>query len=177
MVTEREIMLVSALYVTVVIFLYIQQYNQDALVQYLSHHKSEIENRQVADLQEAHRRRILSLKTEHNFDKHQLQGSLNVAIAKFDRLNGEYDWMSDAYQDQIRSLQEQEDRINYLEVKLHELGQTSPTIRQPFSAPPSQIRFANPPRRQHGAGAPSPLNQVSTPSANAAMRYTKPHRS
>lgn len=67
------------------------------------------------------------------------------------------------YQDQLRTNQEQEDRIVFLEVKLKELGQLSPSAATaPFSAPASQISFAKPQRRARGvAKMPSPLSQTS----------------
>lgn len=55
--------------------------------------------------------------------------------------------MSDTYQNQMRNMQELEDRIAYLEVKLKESGQLTPSTRLPFSAPASQISFSHPPRR------------------------------
>jgi hypothetical protein len=141
----------------------VQQNAKQDLVRYLSRHKSEIEERQVMDVHEAHRRRILALKSAHNDETRQLQDTISISKAQFDRLNGEYNWMSDTYQEQTRMIHEQEDRIAYLEGKLHEFGQTTPTTRQPFSAPPSQIKFNKPPRRlRHDstAGAPSPLAHV-----------------
>lgn len=51
------------------------------------------------------------------------------------------------YRDQMRSTHEQEDRIAYLEMKLREFGQFTPSGRIPFSAPFSQIQFSKPPRR------------------------------
>jgi chromosome segregation ATPase len=142
-----------------------QQHAKQDLIQYLSHHKSEIEERQIMDLQVAHRRQVLALKSEHSNEIRQLNGNIRTVNAKFDRLDGEYNWMSDTYQEQTRLVHEQEDRIAYLEGKLHEFGQTTPNTRQPFSAPPSQIRFNNPPRRTRydsAAGASSPLANVST---------------
>ncbi|KAF1913384.1 hypothetical protein BDU57DRAFT_542012 [Ampelomyces quisqualis] len=163
LVSDREIMLMSSLYITMVIFFFMQQHNKKALVEYLARHSSDIEKNQIMDLQESHRRRILSLKTEHVNEVRQLQSAVLTASAKFDRVNTEYNWMSDAYQDQMRTIQEQQDRIDYIENKLREFGQTTPTTQQPFSAPATQIAFAAPPRRQFfdfGTPGLRPLSQV-----------------
>lgn len=137
---------------------------KDNISDYFSRHQCEIEARQLGDLQEAHRRRILSLKSEHKNELHHFQGIIHFSNARSDRLEAEYDFITQAYQDQMRTVQEQEDRITYLERKLQETGQASPLTRQPYSAPSHQIQFAKPPRRSRGsiaAGAPSPLSQVS----------------
>jgi hypothetical protein len=162
LVTDRELALVTTLYVVLIMVVGARNNYQDALDKYLSPPMKEIVRQQILDLEYAHRQRLLSVKDEHNTTVKRLQGLLHSANAKFDRLNFEYDWMSNTYQDQMRSLQEQQDRLDYLELKLGEFGQTTPTARQPFSAPPSRIQFANPPRRSLAAGAPSPLAQVST---------------
>jgi cell division septum initiation protein DivIVA len=159
-------MLMSALYVAIIAFLCIQQYNKHVLLQYFSQHHTEIEQRQLTDLQEVHRRRVLALKTEHHNEVRQLQGQIHAANAKVDRAHSEYNWMSDAYQDQMRTVQEQEDRVNYLERKLQEFGQNTATTIQPYSAPSSRIQFDNPPRRlrsRSATGLASPLAQVSIP--------------
>jgi hypothetical protein len=166
LITEREVTLIIGLYMATILMFCVQEFTKQDLVRYISHHKSEVEERQVMDVHEAHRRRILALKSAHNDEMRQLHGTISTSKAQFYRLNGEYNWMSDTYQEQIRMIHEQEDRIAYLEGKLHEFGQTTPTTRQPFSAPPSQIKFNKPPRRsRHDSttGAPSPLAHVSFP--------------
>jgi hypothetical protein len=158
--------LTTALFVAAVAFFYYQHSNKNALLRYLAHHETEIENKQLDDLQEAHCRRVMTIKHLHHDEIHLLQGSLNTVSANFDRLNSEFSWMSNLYQDQMRMAQEQEDRLHYLESKFQEAGQRTPVTRQPFSAPPSRIQFANPPRRARSAmrspatGVPSPLAQV-----------------
>jgi hypothetical protein len=159
--------LTTALFVAAVACFYNQHFNKNALLRYLARHKSEIENKQLDDVQEAHCRRIVTLRHLHHDEIRLLQGSLNTVSANFDRLNNEFSWMSTMYQDQMRMAQEQEDRLHYLESKLQEAGQRTPMARQPFSAPPSRIHFANPPRRSRSvirspaSGVPSPLAQVS----------------
>jgi DNA repair exonuclease SbcCD ATPase subunit len=172
LVTDREIALVAALYVMLIMMVGAHNNFLDALDKHISAPQKESERQQELDLQEVYRRRQLVVKNEHKLEINQLQGLLHAANAKFDRLNFEYEWISNAYQDQMRSLQEQEDRLNYLERKLAEFGQTTPITRQPFSAPPSQIQFANPPRRALAAGAPSPLAQVGTHHKPAALSAT-----
>lgn len=120
----------------------------------------------LADVKEAHRRHVITLKYDHNTQVSQLQGSLRTANVKFDRLHHDYEWLSEMYQDQMRATQEQEDRLGYLEGKLQEFGQLTPVKRAPFSAPPTQINFSNPPRRSRDNAASksgaksSPLSQV-----------------
>jgi hypothetical protein len=157
-------MLMSTLYLALIAFVYTQQYNKQALLQYFSQHRTEIEQRQLTDLQEVHRRRILVLKSEHVQEIRHLQDSIHAANAKFDRTHAEHNWISGVYQDQMRTVQEQEDRIGYLERKLQEFGQNSPATLPPYSAPSSTIQFANPPRRLRSSTAAdlaSPLAQVS----------------
>ncbi|OAL03278.1 hypothetical protein IQ06DRAFT_374456 [Phaeosphaeriaceae sp. SRC1lsM3a] len=162
-ITDREVVLLLAFNAVVIFFVCVSQLTKDNLTDYFLRHQCEIESRQLGDLQEAHRRRILLLKAEHKSELHHLQGIIHGTNSRYDRLEAEYDWVTTAYRDQMRTMQEQEDRINYLEHKLREASQASPTIRQPYSAPSSQIQFAKPPRCSRGsvaAGAPSPLSQV-----------------
>lgn len=145
---------------------------KDNLSDYFSRHQCEIESRQLGDLQEVHLHRILALKSEHKSELQHLQGLIRTIHTRYTRLEGEYDWIITAYQDQMRTIQEQEDRIDYLERKLREIGQASPSTRQPYSAPSSQIQFAKPPRRSRGsvtAGMLSPLSQVCCSSSTSAM--------
>ncbi|CAO2652722.1 Nn.00g021330.m01.CDS01 [Neocucurbitaria sp. VM-36] len=165
-VTDREIALLIVVFAAVALALSSRLSSAKAITQFLSRHTNDVQDKQLADVKEAHRRRIAALKYDHQTQLHQLQGSLNTANAKFDRLHHDYDWMSGMYQDQMRSTQEQEDRITYLEVKLREFGQLTPGARLPYSAPPGQINFSNPPRRDRtdsamkSPAASSPLKQV-----------------
>lgn len=152
-----------ALNIFAAFFVCVTQSTKESLIDYFSRHQCEIESRQLGDLEEAHRRRILSLKSWHQSELHHLQGLLHTQNARYMRLEGEYDFVTTAYQEQMRACQEQEDRIDYLQRKLTETGLTSPSTRQPYSAPSSQIQFAKPPKRARGgvaAGLPSPLSQV-----------------
>ncbi|KAH7382435.1 hypothetical protein DE146DRAFT_636610 [Phaeosphaeria sp. MPI-PUGE-AT-0046c] len=163
LLTDKEIVLLVTINATVALLFSAMQLFKNDFSKYFSHHQYEIESRQLGDLQEAHRRRILGLKSEHKNDLNPFKGLVHRANARYLRLEGEYDWITTAYQDQMRTTQEQEDRIDYLQSKLQEIGQASPSTRQPYSAPPSQLQFAKPPRRSRGsiaAGAPSPLSQV-----------------
>lgn len=117
--------------------------------------------KQLKDLTEAHCRRITGLKREHDREQLRLMNRLKDADLKFDYLWGEHDQISTLYQEQIRNNQEQEDRIQYLEKKLQEFGQTAPVARAPFSAPPTQITFLSPPRRNRfKEGLKTPLSKV-----------------
>ncbi len=106
------------------------------------------------------------MKHESSREILRLRSDVNNAALKFDRLYNEHDYISSMYQEQVRHTQEQEDRIEYLEKKLQEFGQSTPISRVPFSAPPSQITFSNPPRRErpnevfHSIPLASPLAQV-----------------
>jgi hypothetical protein len=131
-----------------------QHYNKQELFQYLSNIKANMEKQQVADLEEAHRRRVLALKRQHDREAHQLRGSLDSLNAELDRLDNEHNWLCVTYQDLMRKAQEQQDRITYLEGKFQESGKLTPAMHPPFSAPPSQIQFANP---QHRSGIDSAM--------------------
>jgi hypothetical protein len=151
----------------VIFAVFASRINNSAILTFLTRHASDIANKQLADLQESHRKRVTALKAELNAQLHRAQADLMRVNSNFDRLNNEYDWMSSMYQDQMRTCQEQEDRIGYLEVKLQEFGQLTPVVRAPFSAPPGQVQFSNPPRRarfdsvtKSPSTAPSPLAQV-----------------
>ncbi|KAJ4362925.1 Aminopeptidase Y [Neocucurbitaria cava] len=165
-ITDREIWLLVAVFASVAIGIGSNFCCADAAVQYLKRHTTEVQNKQLEDLKEAHGRRIAALTYEHQVRINQLEASLHAADDKFDRLYHDYEWMNGMYQEQMRNTQEQEDRIAYLETKLQEFGQLTPGARVPFSAPPSRIHFTYPPRRarndsaMRSAAASSPLNQV-----------------
>lgn len=165
LVTNREVTLVFTLFSAVIFTVFASQINNSAIITFLSRHATDIANKQLADLSEAHRKRIASLKAEHNAQLHRTQSELTRIHGSFDRLNTEYDWMSGMYQDCMRTAQEQEDRIAYLEVKLLEFGQLTPAVRAPFSAPPGQVRFSNPPRRARFDSAVKSASPVASPLA------------
>ncbi|UPX20687.1 Aminopeptidase Y [Ascochyta rabiei] len=149
-ITDREAGLLVALSVVVAMVIIHKHLNKNAVVAYLNRHVGEVQNTMLLDLQEFHRKRVATLKINHNQTMREAQDEIRRLHAKFDRLNSEYDWISTMYQDQMRTNQEQEDRIAFLEVKLKEFGQLkSSASSAPFSAPASQINFANPPRRTH----------------------------
>ncbi|KAH7361310.1 hypothetical protein BKA66DRAFT_444696 [Pyrenochaeta sp. MPI-SDFR-AT-0127] len=165
-IKDREVSLIVTLYAVVLFATLVQTSSKHSVTKLLARHTTEIQDKQVADIKEAHRRHVLTLKGDHQTQIHLLQGSINTANAKFDRLHHDYDWMSNMYRDQMRSAQEQEDRIAYLEMKIQESGQLTPNARAPFSAPPSRVQFSNPPRRDRFNPAMkspallSPLKQV-----------------
>ncbi|XPS77536.1 Aminopeptidase Y [Ascochyta lentis] len=136
--------------------------NKDAVVAYLNRHMGEVHNLMLLDLQEFYRKRVATLKADHNQTMREAHDEIRRLHTKFDRVNSEYDWILAVYQDQMRTSQEQEDRITFLEVKLKEFGQLTPSATPaPFSAPASQINFTNPPRRVRGAvRSSSPLSQT-----------------
>ncbi|KAL5115189.1 Aminopeptidase Y [Pleosporales sp. CAS-2024a] len=166
LVTDREIVLVGALYVVVILSLYIQQCSQDAVLRLFNVHNEEVNSRIVEDLKESHRREVLSLKSSHGTETRRLRGDLAKANSNSDRINDEYNWVVNAYDDQMRTVQELEDRGDYLEAKLREIGALSPASHQPFSAPSTQLHFENTPllgrapRRRSAVRVPSPLAQV-----------------
>ncbi|KAF1843259.1 uncharacterized protein K460DRAFT_341182 [Cucurbitaria berberidis CBS 394.84] len=163
-IADREVSLLIVVFAILVSTLFFRLSSAKAVINYISRHTTEIQDKQIADMKEAHRRRVAALKYEHQMQHHQLQANLNTANVKFDRLYSDHDWISGMYQDQMRSIQEQEHRIAYLEVKLQEFGQRTPGAHMPFSAPSSQISFSNPPRRNRSTMrspvGPSPLAQV-----------------
>jgi hypothetical protein len=99
LVTDREIALVAALYVMLIMMVGAHNNFLDALDKHISAPQKESERQQELDLQEVYRRRQLVVKNEHKLEINQLQGLLHAANAKFDRLNFEYEWISNAYQD------------------------------------------------------------------------------
>ena len=115
----------------------------------------------ILDLQEAHRKRMILVNSANNQNIREAAIENYRITAKFNRLNNQYDYISEMYKDQTRLNSEQEDRIYYLESKLKEFGNsTFASSGPPFSAPASQVTFADPPRRAGGAvAATSPLSQ------------------
>ncbi|KAL6711751.1 Aminopeptidase Y [Coniothyrium glycines] len=170
-VTDRELLLIVALFAIVASSVVSTSSASRASRAFLSQHAGAVHEKQIEDLREAHRRHVAALKYEHQTLIRELQSSLDAANAKFDRVHRDYDWMSGMYQDKIRSAQEQEDRITYLEGKLQEFGQLTPAMHVPFSAPPSKVTFSVPPRRRlpepwkWAPHCPSPLSQVVEPEA------------
>lgn len=154
------------IFATVALGIISQIMRAHTLRDFFSGHTSEIHEKRLADANEAHRRRIAALKHEHRVELSQLQSILHVANGKLERLNYEYEWMTGMYQDQMHNIQEQDDRVAYLETKLKEFGQHTSTLRAPFSAPAAKTTFSMPPRR--GQVGPSntspniscPLSQV-----------------
>jgi hypothetical protein len=153
-------------FAAIVFALLAQLSTSKALNAFLSKNVDAVHEKHLADLTEAHRRRVTGLKDEHSKETLRLRQDLNRANAKFEHLYADYEYITSMYQDQMRSAQEQEDRITYLETKLREAGQSTPASFPPFSAPASQLVFANPPprKRSHSfsksSGSPSPLSQV-----------------
>ena len=118
-----------------------------ALTKFLTEDVADVHDKQLTDLAEAHGRRITALKREHDREQLRLTNRIKDADLKFDCLWGEHEYMSTLYQEKMRNNHEHEDRIQYLEKKLQEFGQSTHTARAPFSAPPTQISFLSPPRR------------------------------
>ncbi|CAN9085585.1 unnamed protein product [Alternaria sp. RS040] len=166
LITDREIILLVTVFSAVVIGLLARINATRALTNFLTDNVGEVHEKQLRDLDEAHHRHIASVKLESHREHLRLQGDVNNAALRFDRLYNEHNYISSMYQEQMQYTEEQEDRIQYLEKKLQEFGQSTPMTRTPFSAPPSQISFSPPPRRQqsneilrHTASA-SPLGQA-----------------
>lgn len=134
-------------YTCTLIFYFIQLHNQRAMVDDFARHAADIENGQLADLQENYRRRNLTLKNDHNLVVGKLQCDIFNANAQFEQLKTEYDWMTAAYHDQFRTVEELQDRIDYLEDTIRENGHTSDNTRYPdWPAPAYQNPFTNLPR-------------------------------
>ncbi|KAF2029709.1 hypothetical protein EK21DRAFT_112579 [Setomelanomma holmii] len=155
LVTDREMGLVLAFYVATLLTFFTRKSDKKAIISYLSRHNTEVEMKQNTDLQEAHRRHTNQLKREHGAELHRLHNALNFINGKFDRVHADYDWVLGQFQEQLRVNQEQEDRIKYLEDLRKQSGLSSPARLAPFSAPASQIEFADPTLR-----ARRPLPQV-----------------
>jgi hypothetical protein len=157
---------VVTVFAAVVIVLIAQLARDRAINVFVWKDVAQVHEKQLADLKEAHRRHIAQLKNEHNVEAFRQHRELDSINARFNHLYAENDYMTSMYQDQMCSAQEQEDRIAYLETKLREAGQSTPARLVPFSAPASQINFANPPQRKRShsfskpPGSPSPLCQV-----------------
>jgi hypothetical protein len=138
-----DLMLLVACYLHFVMFMIfcVVQNAKQNLGQHLDSHPH------LRALQESQRRQLLELKHGYNSAEVHLQNQLQAAAGRFLRLHADYDCITILYQDQGYLVQEYEDRIAYLERKLHESGQNTPTARQPYSAPASQVNFKAPPRR------------------------------
>ncbi|EUC29327.1 hypothetical protein COCCADRAFT_29578 [Bipolaris zeicola 26-R-13] len=149
LISGREMTLVVAVFVAVVTMLFTQFSTSKVLADFLSKDVSSIHKKQLEDLTEAHGRHTAGLKSEHYGAHVRLLNKINDANARFDRIYHEYEQMSTRYQEQMRNMQEKEDRIQYLESKLGEFGQSRTNLaRVPLSAPAPQISFMKPPRRQ-----------------------------
>jgi hypothetical protein len=166
LITDREIILLIAVFVAVAIALLSRLSTNKALTQFLETDIGGVHEKQLRDLTEAHRRHVASIRHESNRENLRLRSDINNAALRFDRLYNEHDYISSMYREQMRHTQEQEDRIEYLEKKLREFGQSTPISHAPFSAPPSQITFSNPLRRERpnkvffSIPVASPLTQV-----------------
>ncbi|KAG9192554.1 hypothetical protein G6011_11288 [Alternaria panax] len=148
LITNREIMLLVSVFTAVAMGLLTHLFANRMLTNFLTDNVGEVHEKQLRDLAEAHRRQIASIKLESHREHLRIRGDLNNAALKFDRLYNEHDYIFGMFQEQMQHTQEQDDRIQYLEKKLQEFGQSTPVSHAPFSAPPSQIKFSFPPRRQ-----------------------------
>jgi hypothetical protein len=147
--------LVVAIFVATVTVLVTQTGANKPVTNLLTSDTSRVHDKQLQDLTEFHGSRMAGVKNEHDGEH---------ASARFDRLYSELEYMSTMYREQMRNMQEQEDRIRYLEKKLEEFGRTTAIARTPYSAPATQISFMNPPRRQRfseGHRWPAPTRMLS----------------
>ncbi|KAH7071010.1 hypothetical protein FB567DRAFT_598268 [Paraphoma chrysanthemicola] len=144
LVTDREMALVFGFYISALMTFFARDHHVQAVVSYLSRHVTDVEKQQFADLQEAHRRQVNMLKSEHSVELRHLRGNLNDAHGEVTRINDQYDWVCAEYQEQLRVNQEQQDRIKYLEDLRKQNGVSSPLPQLPYSAPASQIKFSDP---------------------------------
>lgn len=153
----HDIAMFIALFVTSVLVL-----TYCLLIQHRAHlHVNKTHHATIMDLLETHNKEMEVILATHDLNMRERREAMHRVQTNFDRLNGEYDWISAMYEDQMRASLEREARIEFLEAKLREFGQLAPSTGSvPFSAPASQIRFARPPRRARGAvNASSPLSQ------------------
>ena len=156
---------ISVMITTVIVH---QCLTKNAILGYLHQPASAVRNVTIADLQEAHRKRIFMLKNNHNQDMQEAWDEIHRLHAKFNRLNSEHDWICTVYQDQMRSIEEQKHRIEYLEKTLKEFGQLAGSRGQaPFSAPASQITFVNPSCRVRNAVRVPPTDLSGTDGAGS----------
>jgi hypothetical protein len=157
---------VVTIFASVVIVLVAQLARDRVINVYVWKDVTQVHEKQLADLKDAHRRHIAQINNEHNVKTFRQHREIDRMESKFDRLYAENDYMTSMYQDQMRSAQEQEDRTAYLETKLREAGQSTPARLDPFSAPASQINFSNSPQRKRShsfskpPGSPTPLSQI-----------------
>ncbi|KAH9883154.1 hypothetical protein J1614_000010 [Plenodomus biglobosus] len=152
LITDRELTLIFALFAAVCVTFIACALHSRSIP---SHPSDAIHEAQLADANASHRRSITALNATHATELNDLRATLQATQSKFDRLNGEYNWMSGMYQDLMRSSQEQEDRIDYFERKLGEIGRGSPGFQVPISAPSTVTSFEMPPaRRSNAVGAP-----------------------
>ncbi|KAH7062921.1 hypothetical protein BKA63DRAFT_572930 [Paraphoma chrysanthemicola] len=155
LVTDREMALVFGFYISALMTFFARDSNGKTVVSYLSRHVTDVEKQQCADLQDAHRRHVNMLNSEHSVELRRVRGTLNAAHGQVTRINNEYDWVCTEYQEQLRVNQELQDRIKYLEDLRKQNGLSSPPPPFPYSAPASQIKFSDPKVR-----ARFPLAQV-----------------
>jgi signal transduction histidine kinase len=165
LITTRKISLVWGVFIVTVLTVFARHSNTKVVSAFLHSHTTDIKDKQLADLQEAHRKRVSFLKNEFAKQHRGLERTLNRMHMDYERLNHEYDFMAEAFQEGQRTILEQDDRIAYLEGLR---GRATPMARAPFSAPSNRIQFSNPPRRTRGTSRgggvvlapPSPLSQV-----------------
>ncbi|KAF2850593.1 hypothetical protein T440DRAFT_468556 [Plenodomus tracheiphilus IPT5] len=146
LITDRELTLIFALFSVVSVILVVLVLQAKDVPPLPS---DAIHDAHLADANASHHRRINALTSAHATELNELRATLLAANVKFDRLNGDYEWMSNMYQDLMRGNQEQEDRMAYLERKLQEVGRrTSLGVEMPMSAPSAITSFELPPKRE-----------------------------
>ncbi|KAH6611834.1 hypothetical protein C7974DRAFT_418747 [Boeremia exigua] len=161
-ITDREASLVITLSIVVIMVVFNVRLRQTAVLDYLARNVIQVQNMTLLDVQANHRKHIATLKLTHNNAVREANDEIRRLNTRFDRLHAEYDYITIAYQDQMRANDEQGDRIAYLEHRLAEFGQgAGGVVAAPFSAPASQTVFAPPPVRVRGAvRSSSPLSRA-----------------
>ncbi|KAJ8114466.1 hypothetical protein OPT61_g3665 [Boeremia exigua] len=147
-ITYREAAIVVAVSAITIIIVIQQRLKQNTVLGSLNGNVVAAQGSMLLDIQNSHSKHITTLKITHNQDMRAAQDEIRVQYDKLSRVNNEYNWICNAYQDQTRTSDEQFNRIVYLEKKLKEFGQLGTgDMDPPFSAPASQINFADTPRR------------------------------
>ncbi|KAI8938508.1 hypothetical protein NX059_004396 [Plenodomus lindquistii] len=157
LVTDREIILIIALFSVVSVSFVSRAWHLNALP---TNADSMVHKNELADAQSSHRRRVAALTSAHATELNDLRMTLQAANAKFDRMHGDYEWLSSMYQDQMRGSQEQDDRMQYLERKLAEMGGATPGLAMPLSAPSTMTSFEVLPKTKMGVKTASSLGKM-----------------
>ncbi|OAL45822.1 hypothetical protein IQ07DRAFT_661293 [Pyrenochaeta sp. DS3sAY3a] len=151
-ITDADYGLVLAVYTVLIMVLLSQVFHGASIANPISRLMGPLDtihDDAMIGLLQAHIRHFVLLTREHAQAVLRLEQVNSQLKSKMDSMQAEYDLMTGLYQDQMRTLEERDARVAYLEGKLNESGRrystsnAATTMAPPYSAPAGQSLFSD----------------------------------